>query len=57
LIVPIVRPFAVTDEWIVRQPWETIQQAASECLTDLAKTELYLGVSYILSGVRAAGKG
>jgi len=55
LIVPIVRPFAVTDEWVMRRPWETIQQAAGECLTDLSRSELYLGVSYILGGSRTMG--
>jgi demethylmenaquinone methyltransferase/2-methoxy-6-polyprenyl-1,4-benzoquinol methylase len=56
LVVPIVRPFAVTDEWVARRPWETIERAASECLADLSRTELYLGVSYILSGAYVAGK-
>jgi ubiquinone/menaquinone biosynthesis C-methylase UbiE len=52
LVVPIVRPFAVTDEWVARRPWETIQRAAGECLSDLSQSELYLGISYILSGTR-----
>lgn len=57
LLVPIVRPFAVTDEWVARRPWETIQRAAGEFLTNLSRTELYLGVSYILSGASTVGKG
>jgi demethylmenaquinone methyltransferase/2-methoxy-6-polyprenyl-1,4-benzoquinol methylase len=52
LIVPIVRPFAVTDEWVARRPWETIQRAMKDCLSDVSLTEMYLGISYIVSGVR-----
>ena len=56
-IVPIVRPFAVTDEWVARRPWETIQQATDRCLADLSRTELYLGLSYLLSGAPPRAQG
>jgi demethylmenaquinone methyltransferase/2-methoxy-6-polyprenyl-1,4-benzoquinol methylase len=52
LLVPIVRPFAVTDEWLARRPWETIHNAIDSCLSDVSITELYLGISYIISGVQ-----
>ena len=52
LILPLVRPFAVTDEWLARRPWETIQQAFYDCLTHVSLTEMYFGLSFIVSGVR-----
>lgn len=52
MLVPIVRPFAVTDEWITRRPWETIHDAMAGCLSDVSITELYLGIPYIASGAQ-----
>jgi ubiquinone/menaquinone biosynthesis C-methylase UbiE len=54
LILPLVRPFAVTDEWVARRPWETIYSAMYDCLTDVSVTEMYLGASYIIRGERAS---
>jgi ubiquinone/menaquinone biosynthesis C-methylase UbiE len=53
LILPIVRPFAVTDEWVARRPWDTIHGAMRDCLSDVSLTEMYFGASYIISGERA----
>jgi demethylmenaquinone methyltransferase/2-methoxy-6-polyprenyl-1,4-benzoquinol methylase len=52
LLLPLVRPFAVTDEWLARRPWETIKWAVDDCLTHVSLTEMYLGLAYLLSGVR-----
>jgi ubiquinone/menaquinone biosynthesis C-methylase UbiE len=53
LILPIVRPFAVTDEWVARRPWNTIHSAMRDCLSDVSMTEMYFGASYIITGARA----
>lgn len=50
LLLPIVRPFAVTDEWVARRPWEAIRRAMGDCLSDVSVTEMYLGLAYIASG-------
>lgn len=49
-----VRPFAVTDEWLERRPWEAIRAAMQADLTDVSWTELFAGIAYIVAGTRAA---
>jgi ubiquinone/menaquinone biosynthesis C-methylase UbiE len=48
----LVRPFAGTDEWIARRPWEAIQAAMRTGLTDVAVTDLYLGCLFLAAGTR-----
>ena len=49
----LVRPFAGTDEWIARRPWETIQAAMQADLTDVRVIDLYLGCLFLAVGARA----
>lgn len=49
----LMKPFAVTDEWLQRRPWESIQQTMQEQLTDVSITEMYLGLTYIIAGRKA----
>jgi ubiquinone/menaquinone biosynthesis C-methylase UbiE len=53
----LVRPFAGTDEWIARRPWEAIQAALHANLTDVALTDLYLGCLFLAAGTRARPTG
>jgi demethylmenaquinone methyltransferase/2-methoxy-6-polyprenyl-1,4-benzoquinol methylase len=53
----MVRPFAGTDEWIARRPWEAIQDAMRANLTDVAVTDLYLGCLFLAVGVRVRADG
>lgn len=46
----IVRPFAHIDEWITRQPWETIRAAMHEELHDPSWTELFFGTAFLAAG-------
>ena len=48
----LVRPFAGTDEWIARRPWEAIHAAMRANLTDVAVTDLYLGCLFLAAGTR-----
>lgn len=50
LAVYLMRPFAVTDEWLARRPWKTIREKMGELFTDLSETEKYLGLTYIIAG-------
>jgi ubiquinone/menaquinone biosynthesis C-methylase UbiE len=52
LVLPLVRPFAVNDEWVTRRPWETIRRAMDNCLSEVSLTEMYFGAAYIVSGTR-----
>jgi ubiquinone/menaquinone biosynthesis C-methylase UbiE len=46
----IVRPFAVTDEWVERRPWPAIQATMRELLKNVALNTYYLNMTYIISG-------
>lgn len=46
----LVKPFAVTDEWLARRPWETIQQTMRTQLEDVTMTEMYWGLTYVIAG-------
>jgi ubiquinone/menaquinone biosynthesis C-methylase UbiE len=48
----LVRPFASIDEWIMRQPWETIRAAMREELADPSWTELFFGTAFLAAGSR-----
>jgi ubiquinone/menaquinone biosynthesis C-methylase UbiE len=50
LAVRLMKPFAVTDEWVTRKPWEPIQASTSTLLSDIVIKERYFGLTYILSG-------
>jgi demethylmenaquinone methyltransferase/2-methoxy-6-polyprenyl-1,4-benzoquinol methylase len=45
-----LRPFAVTDEWKVRRPWEEIHTAMKANLVDVSWTELFLGLAFLATG-------
>lgn len=44
--------FTSLDEWMVRRPWEEIQDAMEDTLADVSWTELLFGISYLASGCR-----
>ena len=50
-----VRPFAAIDQWISRQPWQTIRAAMQEQLTDFTWTELFLGSAFLAAGSSPSG--
>ncbi len=54
LVMPFLRPFAITEEVIERRPWKAIEEAMSRNLEDTSVTELYLGTTYLASGKRTA---
>jgi ubiquinone/menaquinone biosynthesis C-methylase UbiE len=53
LAVRLMKPFAVTDEWVSRRPWESIQGSMTNLLSDITMTERYFGMTYIISGKKA----
>jgi len=46
----LVRPFSVTEEWLERQPWQTIRRAMRDNLADVNVEQRYLNTTYIVSG-------
>jgi demethylmenaquinone methyltransferase/2-methoxy-6-polyprenyl-1,4-benzoquinol methylase len=52
----LVRPFAGTDEWIARRPWEAIQGAMRADLADVSVTDLYLGCLFLAAGTKCHGR-
>ncbi|MBZ0292064.1 MAG: methyltransferase domain-containing protein [Anaerolineae bacterium] len=55
IILPIVRPFAVTEALIDRQPWTIIRQTMEDQLSHVQFDNLYLGFAFMISGQRATG--
>ena len=54
LAMPFLRPFAITEKVIERRPWEAIEKAMSRDLEHMSITELYMGTTYLASGMRPA---
>lgn len=50
-----VRPFAVTDEWMARRPWETVHEAMDAELAEFSWEELFLGFAYLAAGTQDQG--
>lgn len=48
--VALMKPFAITDDWVVRRPWETIRNTIKKLLDNVEVTEHYFGLTYIISG-------
>ena len=53
LLLPIVRPFAVTEELIDQRPWDVIRKVMERYLTNTSWRELYLGFGFIAAGERS----
>lgn len=51
--VGLMRPFAITDEWVQNRPWEIIQETIKQLFTDVEIVERYFGLTYVISGVKA----
>lgn len=52
--VALMRPFAVTEEWVGRQPWETIRNTTREVFDNVEESEHFFGLTYIISGEKPA---
>jgi demethylmenaquinone methyltransferase/2-methoxy-6-polyprenyl-1,4-benzoquinol methylase len=48
--VDLMRPFALTDEWVNNRPWEIIQESIKRLFTDVDMIECYFGLTYVISG-------
>jgi ubiquinone/menaquinone biosynthesis C-methylase UbiE len=48
LLVSMIRPFIVSDEYLTRRPWESVRKY----LANVVLTELYFGFAYIAIGER-----
>jgi demethylmenaquinone methyltransferase/2-methoxy-6-polyprenyl-1,4-benzoquinol methylase len=48
--VALMKPFAITDDWVVRRPWETIRNTIKGLLDNVEVDERFFGLTYIISG-------
>jgi len=55
IILPIVKPFAVTETLVERQPWTVIRHAMQDDLSYVAFEEMYMGFAFIAVGELANG--
>jgi ubiquinone/menaquinone biosynthesis C-methylase UbiE len=55
VLLPIVRPFAVTEEVVARRPWEAIRAAMQASLVDGSWIELFFGFAFLAAGARERG--
>jgi len=52
--VALMRPFAVTEEWVARRPWETIRGTINEWFDNVEISQHFFGLTYIISGEKSA---
>jgi len=52
--VTLMKPFAVTEEWVARRPWETIRNTIREEFDNVEISERFFGLTYITSGEKSA---
>jgi len=52
--VTLMKPFAITDDWVVRRPWETIHNTIKGLLDNVEVDERFFGLTYIISGEKSA---
>jgi len=52
--VTLMKPFAVTEEWVARRPWETIRNTIREEFDNVEISERFFGLTYIISGEKSA---
>ena len=53
IAVALMKPFALTDEWVEQRPWKTIRWTVKKLLIDVEVEELYFGLTYIISGEKS----
>ena len=51
--VALMKPFAVTDDWVARRPWETIRNTINEKFDNVEVSEHFFGLTYIISGEKS----
>jgi len=51
--VALMKPFAVTDDWVARRLWETIRSTINEKFENAEVTEHFFGLTYIISGEKS----
>jgi ubiquinone/menaquinone biosynthesis C-methylase UbiE len=52
ILLPLVRPFAVTEEVIAHRPWEAARAAMQALLSECSWTELFFGFAFLAAGTR-----
>jgi len=52
--VALMKPFAVTEDWVARRPWETIRSTINQKFDNVKVTERFFGLTYIISGEKSA---
>jgi len=52
--VALMKPFAVTDDWVAHRPWETIRSTINEKFDNVEVIERFFGLTYIISGEKSA---
>jgi demethylmenaquinone methyltransferase/2-methoxy-6-polyprenyl-1,4-benzoquinol methylase len=50
MALAIIQPFALTEEWLERRPWQSIRRSMQDNLADVKVEQRYLGSTYIISG-------
>jgi ubiquinone/menaquinone biosynthesis C-methylase UbiE len=51
ILLPILRPFAVTEEVMARRPWDAIRTAMQTRLADCSWIELFFGFAFLAAGI------
>jgi len=52
--IALMKPFAVTDDWVAHRPWKTIRSTINARFDNVEVTERFFGLTYIISGIKSA---
>lgn len=50
MAVSLMKPFALTDEWVNQRPWTLIMRTVNKLFNNVNVDEYYFGLTYIISG-------
>lgn len=50
MAVSLMKPFALTDEWVNQRPWVLIKRTVNKLFNNVNVDEHYFGLTYIISG-------
>ena len=52
--ITLMKPFAITQDWVDQKPWMTIQRTANKMFNYVKVERYYFGLTYIISGEKSS---
>lgn len=52
--ITLMKPFAITQEWVDQKPWMTIQRTVNRLFSYVKVEQYYFGLTYLISGEKSS---